>query len=106
VKSDAVRTIVRASELQHGQCFVPRIGAAGIEELAKAVYPGAEVRDVGLRSLEKLHEDLVGADERVIATFGGYILANDGDTGISYTSDKAPRLDASEDIRAMIKEAM
>lgn len=104
-EQDAVKTIVRASELQHGQCFVPRIGGLGIGDLARAIYPDAELRDVGLRSLEKLHEDLVGADERAIATFGGYILASDGETGMSYSSDKAPRLDADA-IQAMLKEAM
>ena len=49
--------------LHGGEVFVPKIPSMNIMDLAKAVAPGCEIRYVGIRPGEKLHEVLVSEDE-------------------------------------------
>jgi UDP-N-acetylglucosamine 4,6-dehydratase len=46
-----------------GEIFVPKIATMRIVDLAKAMAPEAELRNVGIRPGEKLHEILVPKDE-------------------------------------------
>jgi len=97
---DAVRVIECAAKLDAGQIYVPKMGALNICVMAYMLYSerGYDVRFVGLRSLEKLHEDLIHEDERVYSYDDHFVLAADGETGHSYSSLYAPRipLDALE----------
>jgi UDP-N-acetylglucosamine 4,6-dehydratase len=46
-----------------GEIFVPKLPSMNIMELAKAIAAGCEVRQIGIRSGEKLHEVLISEDE-------------------------------------------
>jgi UDP-N-acetylglucosamine 4,6-dehydratase len=46
-----------------GEIFVPKIATMRIVDLAKAIAPDAELRNVGIRPGEKLHELLIPRDE-------------------------------------------
>jgi UDP-N-acetylglucosamine 4,6-dehydratase len=49
--------------MEGGEIFVPKIATMRIVDLAKAMAPEAELRNVGIRPGEKLHEILVPKDE-------------------------------------------
>jgi UDP-N-acetylglucosamine 4,6-dehydratase len=49
--------------VQGGETFVPKIPSMRIVDLAKALAPEAELRVVGIRPGEKLHEVLLTEDE-------------------------------------------
>lgn len=60
----AVQFVVDSfEEMQGGELFVPRIPSMKITDLAQAVAPGAEMHEVGLRPGEKLHEEMISAEE-------------------------------------------
>ena len=57
---DAVRVIEQAATCATpGVIVVPKMGAVLIADMAEWIVPGCETRETGLRSTEKLHEDLV-----------------------------------------------
>jgi UDP-N-acetylglucosamine 4,6-dehydratase len=103
---DAVFQIERAAQLFPGEGAVPRAKALGIEEMAFLLYPSARLVATGLRSLEKQHEELIHADERVMDAADGFVVnVGGGQLGQSYTSDRAARL-TREELRAMIGEGV
>ncbi|EDP74921.1 UDP-N-acetylglucosamine 4,6-dehydratase (inverting) [Hydrogenivirga sp. 128-5-R1-1] len=51
------------SESVGGEVFVPYIPSMRIVDLARAVCPDCELREIGIRPGEKLHETLVSEDE-------------------------------------------
>jgi len=91
-EADAVDTVVRAAQLVHGSMYVPKMGALSIVEMAAVLHPGVPIREIGLRSVEKLHEDLVHLDELALEMPHCYILNAAGKPGHQYSSDIAPRL--------------
>jgi UDP-N-acetylglucosamine 4,6-dehydratase len=61
---DAVDLVVLALEkMRGGEVFVPKLKRAEITSLAKAVAPECEIREVGIRPGEKIHETLISDDE-------------------------------------------
>ena len=59
-----VQFVIRCIEQMYGgEVFVPKIPSMNIIDLAKAVATGCEVRYVGIRPGEKLHEVLISEDE-------------------------------------------
>jgi UDP-N-acetylglucosamine 4,6-dehydratase len=59
-----VHLVIRCIEqMQGGEVFVPKIPSMRIMDLAEAVSPGCEVKFVGIRPGEKLHEVLISRDE-------------------------------------------
>ncbi len=50
-------------QMQGGEVFVPKIPSMRIMDLAEAVAPGCEIKVIGIRPGEKLHEVLVARDE-------------------------------------------
>lgn len=46
-----------------GEVVVPRLPSVRITDVIEAVAPGCEVDVIGLRSIEKLHEQMIAADE-------------------------------------------
>ena len=60
----AVQFVVDSLEMMTGgELYVPRIPSMKIIDLAKAVAPGAEIVEVGMRPGEKLHEEMISADD-------------------------------------------
>lgn len=107
---DAVDLILIALGADRGTIVVPRMKALNIFELAQAIAPGAAIQETGLRSCEKLHEDLIHFDEnsmphptRPDIFFVGH-NANWGSLGYSYKSDIAPKLYPKE-FMEMLAEA-
>jgi UDP-N-acetylglucosamine 4,6-dehydratase/5-epimerase len=102
--SEAVDLIEHAAAMQTGTITVPKMCSLSLRDLAEIVSPGAELKEVGFRSVEKAHEDLVNEDERASDTFAHIILSDVGSKRINYTSDTAPRL-TRDQFLAMLEEA-
>lgn len=59
-----VRFVIRCIEDMHGgEVFVPKIPSMKMVDLARAVAPDAQIRLIGIRPGEKLHEVLISEDE-------------------------------------------
>jgi len=59
-----VRFVIRCLEEMHGgEVFVPKIPSMTVSDLAKAMAPKSEIRYIGIRPGEKLHEVLISKDE-------------------------------------------
>ena len=101
---DAVRTIEQASRLEAGLIYVPKMHSLGIQDMAQMIAPGCDTIETGLRSTEKLHEDLVHPYESAIDLDAGYYLGRGLPGGIAYTSEIAPRL-TRDQFMAMLSEA-
>ncbi len=60
----AVRFVMDSLEMmQGGELYVPRIPSMRITDLASAVAPEAKLEEVGMRPGEKLHEEMISADD-------------------------------------------
>ena len=60
----AVRFVIDSFELmQGGELYVPRIPSMKIVDLALAVAPTAKLEEIGMRPGEKLHEEMISADD-------------------------------------------
>lgn len=109
--SEAVRLVVAAADAGHttpGAMYVPKMAALSLKAMAEIVAPACDVVEIGWRSIEKLHEDLIHADEVSSPHFGGefsgFVIGAYGSIGSSYTSDTAPRL-TRDQFLAMLHEA-
>ncbi len=91
-------------QMEGGEIFVPKIPSTKVVDLARAIAPEAQIEIIGIRPGEKLHEDLLSADEArhaielekmyvvqpAEATWFGYSWKDKGkplSEGFSYTSD-------------------
>ena len=99
----AVEFVLKSfSTMQGGELYVPRIPSMRVVDLAKAIAPGSELVEVGIRPGEKLHEEMISAEDarRTIRQDDRYIVMPTlaewgfsqppGDPvpdGFSYTSD-------------------
>jgi UDP-N-acetylglucosamine 4,6-dehydratase len=103
--SDAVDLILKSLQAQPRSILIPRMGALSLEDMARIVVGGMpQFQEIGLRSTEKLHEDLIVAQEEA-ATFdeGHYVIRQGLKGGISYNSRNAPRLSVAE-FQSMLAE--
>ena len=50
-------------QMEGGEVFVPKIPSTKVIDLARAIAPEAQIDIIGIRPGEKLHEDLLSADE-------------------------------------------
>ena len=59
-----------------GELYVPRIPSMKIIDLANAVAPGAKLVEIGMRPGEKLHEEMISADDsrRTIILENRYVV--------------------------------
>jgi len=104
-ESDAVALIQQAAGALPGTITVPKMRSLSMGELAHIVAPHADMQTIGLRSVEKRHEDLVHPDERAADAGDVFLLGHpSGATGHRYTSYDAPRLTPAA-FRAMLAEA-
>jgi UDP-N-acetylglucosamine 4,6-dehydratase len=59
-----VNFVMRCIEKMHGgEVFIPKIPSMRITDLAAALAPECQVKNIGIRPGEKLHELLIGIDE-------------------------------------------
>ena len=76
-----------------GTIFVKRSPAATVAQMARAFAPGHPTTIIGIRPGEKRHEHLVVPDEPATLHGDHFRIARHGvGTGITYSSDMAPRL--------------
>jgi UDP-N-acetylglucosamine 4,6-dehydratase len=73
---EAVDLVVLAlSKMRGAEVFIPKLRASSVESLARAIVPECEIRTIGIRPGEKLHETLVTEDEaRNTYDLGGYLV--------------------------------
>lgn len=90
---DAVQTVVHASLLSAGECYVPKMRALNIAAMATMLHPGFTLHETGLRSLEKIHEDLIHPDEAAYEIDNAFVLSSRGTIGRRYTSDMASAIE-------------
>ena len=61
---DAVRFVTESLEIMcGGELYVPRIPSMKIIDLAHAVSPSSKLVEIGMRPGEKLHEEMISADD-------------------------------------------
>ena len=60
----AVKFVIDSLEMMKGgELYVPRIPSMKIVDLANAVAPGGSLKEIGMRPGEKLHEEMISADD-------------------------------------------
>jgi len=60
----AVKFVIDSLEMMKGgELYVPRIPSMKIVDLANAVAPGGKLEEIGMRPGEKLHEEMISADD-------------------------------------------
>ncbi len=116
-----VRFVISCIErMQGGEVFVPKIPSMRIMDLAEAVAPGCEIKVIGIRPGEKLHEVLVARDEsrytlelddrfvvQPVHPWWKAVNWSEGKPlpdGYKYTSDKNDQWLTIEELRQMIGE--
>jgi UDP-N-acetylglucosamine 4,6-dehydratase len=59
-----------------GELYVPRIPSSKLIDLAEAIAPGAPTVDMGIRPGEKLHEEMIAADDsrRTLRTGDRFVI--------------------------------
>jgi UDP-N-acetylglucosamine 4,6-dehydratase len=117
----AVQFVMESLEIMNGgELYVPRIPSMRIVDLATAVAPSAKLEEVGMRPGEKLHEEMISADDSrrtflvgdryvvtpVVAEWGyeapkGTPMAE----GVAYQSQTNDLWMSQEDIRNFLTEA-
>ncbi len=55
--------LVALEQMRGGEILVPKIPSMRLLDLAKAIVPEAQIEIVGVRPGEKLHEEMIGADD-------------------------------------------
>ena len=115
-----VEFVIRCIEsMRGGEIFVPKIPSMNIMDLAKAVAPDCEIKHIGIRPGEKLHEVLVSEDEARHTVEGEdmYIVqpahpwwqvenwagAKPLPYGFRYTSDTNTRWLSVEELRRLVE---
>jgi UDP-N-acetylglucosamine 4,6-dehydratase len=100
---DAVELIEESLNIGSGSIIVPKMSSLMLEDMAEMLHPGCELEVTGLRSNEKMHEDLVHPWEPVDDQKNHFVIrvGTDFPTGFVYTSMAAPRLSRSELMRML-----
>lgn len=116
----AVQFVMDSLEMMRGgELYVPRIPSMKIVDLATAVAPDAKLEEIGMRPGEKLHEEMISADDSrrtfliedrfvvtpVVAEWGyetpkGVPVAE----GMAYQSNSNDLWMSQEDIRKFLNE--
>lgn len=90
---DAVRTIEVAANEPPGAIVVPKMQALNVATMAGYIAPGADTVEIGLRSTEKLHEDLVSPFEPAAELNTYFRVWPTERPGLVYRSDLAPQIE-------------
>lgn len=115
----AVEFVMESFNLMSGgELYVPRIPSMKLIDLAEAISPGTKITEIGMRPGEKLHEEMISADDSrrtlllgnryvvtpVVAEWGfvqpsGLLMPE----GLAYRSDTNDLWMNKEDIAAFLK---
>jgi UDP-N-acetylglucosamine 4,6-dehydratase len=112
----AVELVINSlARMKGGEIFVPRIPSMRVVDIAQALAPEAELRTIGIRPGEKIHEVLITEDEarHAIRTGDSFVIlpeyasweegeARDGTPlagGLSYSSDLNDQWLSLEELR-------
>ena len=117
---DAVAFVLDSFEIMNGgELYVPRIPSMKLVDLAEAVAPGAKFEEIGIRPGEKLHEEMISADDcRRTTIIGDRFVVNpvaaewgyqkpkgkDFPEGTAYRSDTNDKWITREEIKKFIAE--
>ena len=116
----AVDFVIDSFEDMHGgELYVPRIPSMRVIDLAEAIAPGHPLTDVGIRPGEKLHEEMISAEDArrtvrrddryvvqpTLAVWGGFEAAQGEPVpeGFAYTSDANDQWLSVQDLRDMLE---
>lgn len=120
--AEAVRLVEYAAEhMRGGEVFIPKLRAIAIHQLCDALDPAHPVAEIGLRSREKLHEELITADEARDTYDAGEVYVVEPPhrswetapaplglprlpAGFTYRSDTVPRI-PTEELRQLLEAA-
>jgi len=119
----AVKFVLDSFEMmQGGELYIPKIPSIRITELAEAIAPGAATYEIGIRPGEKLHEEMIAADDsrrtlrlgdRYVVTphlsGWGYTPPSGGDQvtdGFSYQSQSNEEWLSVEDLRDLLADVI
>lgn len=62
--NEAVKFVVESFQMMTGgELYVPKIPSMKIVDLARAVSPSSKLNEIGMRPGEKLHEEMISADD-------------------------------------------
>ena len=116
---DGVRFVLQSLSVMHGgELFVPKIPSMRVTDLAAAMAPKAELKVVGIRPGEKLHEEMINvSDARSTVDMGQYYVIQPAlewwprdqlngqavPEGFSYSSDTNDRWLTVAELRTMLK---
>ena len=117
----AVKFVVDSFDtMQGGELFVPRIPSMRILDLVEAVAPDAPTHEMGMRPGEKLHEEMIAADDsrrtlrfkdryvvQPVAASWGYETPEGGELvtdGFNYRSDNNDLWLSVDDMRTLLAE--
>ncbi len=108
------------ADMSGGELYVPRIPSMRVIDLAEAVAPGTETVEIGIRPGEKLHEEMISAEDSrrtvrrpdryvvqpTLAVWGGFHEAAGEPVpdGFAYTSDTNDLWLSVDDLRALLDE--
>lgn len=114
----AVQFVVDSfDQMKGGELYVPRIPSMRITDLVAAIAPGAATTEIGIRPGEKLHEEMIAADDsyRTVRLPDRYVVqptvlewwfAPPGgeavEPGFSYRSDTNDQWLTPDDLRRLI----
>lgn len=118
----AVELVINAFRLMTGgEIFVPKIPSMKMIDFAMAIAPEAEIREVGIRPGEKMHEVMIPEDDarhtreykdhfRIIPEFMNWEVPKDLNNGgkplpegFVYSSDKNDRWLTKEELLSIVK---
>jgi UDP-N-acetylglucosamine 4,6-dehydratase len=110
--------------MQGGEIFVPKIPSMKIVDLAKALCPKCELKTVGIRPGEKLHEVMITRNDRCVEFKDHYVIkptinfsfnadytknaigeeGKEKEIGFEYSSDKNDKWLTKEEFLELAKE--
>lgn len=94
-------------EMEGGEVFIPKIGSMSMRGLVGAVAPDCQIKIIGIRPGEKMHEVLISEDESIKVTeyTFWYTIEDSPETfhaRFSYTSDNNLAVMAIEEMRSYL----
>jgi UDP-N-acetylglucosamine 4,6-dehydratase len=117
---DAVKFVIDSLEMMTGgELYVPRIPSMKIVDLAHAVSANAKLEEIGMRPGEKLHEEMISADDsrRTVITENRFVVTpvvaewgynppvgKNMPEGLAYRSDTNEMWISQEDIKKFISK--